>query len=380
MASSLHVLQVIDDATVGGGQQHVLLLARGLKERGFAVTVACAGTGYLVDELQKSSIPVVPIALSNRVSVTQIFRLARICRERRIDVLHTHGGTAGLWGRLAGIWGRVPVRIHTHHGLHALHWNRSVKAMVAQGVEFLLKYMTSSVICVSEGEARLGVRHKVVDRRNCVVIRNGIELKNFENLQHSQDVRREFGFLSDHIVIGTVGRFHVQKGYEYLVGAMPAILKEHPQTRFLLVGEGELLETIRASIASQGLSDNVVLTGARYDIPKLLGSMDIFVLPSLWEGFPLSLLEASAAGKALVATDVEGNNEIVKAGVNGLLVPSRDSGALARAIGELISNVSIRRSMGERAREIAGTSYSGEIMIDSIAALYRQCHETKQKT
>ena len=181
-------------------------------------------------------------------------------------------------------------------------------------------------------------------------------------------------------MIGTVGRFHVQKGYEYLVGAMPAILKNHPQARFLLVGDGELLETVRAAIASQGLSDKVVLTGARYDIPKLLGSMDIFVLPSLWEGFPLSLLEASAAGKALVATDVEGNNEIVKAGINGLLVPPRDSGALARAVGELISNVSIRRSMGERAREIAGTSYSGEIMIDSIAALYRQCHETKQKT
>ena len=377
MASSLHVLQVIDDATVGGGQQHVLLLARGLKERGFAVTVACAGTGYLVDELQKSSIPVVSVALSNRVSVTQIFRLARICRERRIDVLHTHGGTAGLWGRLAGTWGRVPVRIHTHHGLHALHWNRSVKAMAAQGVEFLLKYMTSSVICVSEGEAHLGVRHKIVDRRNCVVIRNGIELKDFENLQDPQVVRKEFGFLSDHVVIGTVGRFHIQKGYEYLVGAMPAILRDHPQARFLLVGEGELLETVRAAIASQGLSDKVVLTGARYDIPKLLGSMDIFVLPSLWEGFPLSLLEASAAGKALVATDVEGNNEIVKAGINGLLVPPRDSGALARAVGELISNVSIRRSMGERAREIAGTSYSDEIMIDSIAALYRQCHETK---
>ena len=374
------MLQVIDDATVGGGQQHVLLLARGLKERGFAVTVACAGTGYLVDELQKSSIPVVSVALSNRVSVTQIFRLARICRERRIDVLHTHGGTAGLWGRLAGIWGRVPVRIHTHHGLHALHWNRSVKAMAAQGVEFLLKYMTSSVICVSEGEAHLGVRHKIVDRRNCVVIRNGIELKDFENLQDPQEIRKELGFLSDHVVIGTVGRFHIQKGYEYLVGAMPAILRDHPQARFLLVGEGELLETVRAAIASQGLSDNVVLTGARYDIPKLLGSMDIFVLPSLWEGFPLSLLEASAAGKALVATDVEGNNEIVKAGVNGLLVPPRDSGALARAVGELISNVSIRRSMGERAREIAGISYSGEIMIDSIAALYRQCHETKQKT
>ena len=374
------MLQVIDDATVGGGQQHVLLLARGLKERGFAVTVACAGTGYLVDELQKSSIPVVSVALSNRVSVTQIFRLARICRERRIDVLHTHGGTAGLWGRLAGIWGRVPVRIHTHHGLHALHWNRSVKAMAAQGVEFLLKYMTSSVICVSEGEAHLGVRHKIVDRRNCVVIRNGIELKDFENLQDPQEIRKELGFLSDHVVIGTVGRFHIQKGYEYLVGAMPAILRDHPQARFLLVGEGELLETVRAAIASQGLSDNVVLTGARYDIPKLLGSMDIFVLPSLWEGFPLSLLEASAAGKALVATDVEGNNEIVKAGINGLLVPPRDSGALARAVGELISNVSIRRSMGERAREIAGISYSGEIMIDSIAALYRQCHETKQKT
>ncbi len=380
MANSLHVLQVIDDATVGGGQQHVLLLARGLRDRGFGVTVACAGSGYLVDELQKSSIQVVPVALKNKVSIGQIFRLAGICRERRIDVLHTHGGTAGLWGRLAGVWGGVPVRIHTHHGLHALHWNRSVKSMAAQGMEFLLKYMTSSVICVSEGEARLGVRHNIVDRRNCVVIRNGIALKDFESPADPQEVRKEFGFLPEHVVIGTVGRFHIQKGYEYLVGAMPAILKNHQLARFLLVGEGELLETVRAAIASQGLNDKVVLTGARYDIPRLLGSMDIFVLPSLWEGFPLSLLEASAAGKALVATDVEGNSEIVQVGVNGLLAPPRDSGALAHAIEELISNVAVRRHMGQRAREIARSSYSSETMIDSIAALYHQYHETKQKT
>ncbi|MEX1275127.1 MAG: glycosyltransferase family 4 protein [Bacteroidota bacterium] len=378
MDNSLRILQLIDDATVGGGQQHVLLLSRGLKARGFNVTVACAANGYLVHELHKLSIPVVPIALSNRISFGQLFRLKILCKELRVDVLHSHGGTAGLWGRLAGMWSKVPVRIHTHHGLHALHWNRSLSAIAAQGVERLLKRSVSSVICVSEGEARLGILRKVIDPRNCVVIRNGIDLQDYEHLSDPQSLRKEFRLLPDHIVIGTVGRFHVQKGYEYLIRAIPIVLEQHPNARFLLAGEGELLESVRSMIASSGLAEKVILTGARYDIPNFLGSMDIFVLPSLWEGYPLSLLEASAAGKAIVATDVEGNNEIVRQRVNGLLVPPRDPDALACAIGELISDVALRNRLGASAREIARSSYSSELMIDSIATLYRKSYEANQ--
>lgn len=376
--NSLRILQLIDDATVGGGQQHVLLLARGLKARGFNVTVACAADGYLVNELQKCSIPVVPVALSNRISIAQLFRLKQLCKTLKVDVLHSHGGTAGLWGRLAGMWAKVPVRIHTHHGLHALHWNRSLKAFAAQGVERLLKRSVSSVICVSEGEARLGILRNVIDRKYCVVIRNGIDLHDYEHRSDPFSLRKEFGFLPDHIVIGTVGRFHVQKGYEYLIRAIPIVLQQHPHARFLLAGEGPLLESVRSGIASAGLAGRVIFTGARYDIPKFLGSMDIFVLPSLWEGYPLSLLEASAAGKAIVATDVEGNNEIVRHHVNGLLVPPRDPDALARAIGDLIADGALRHRLGASAREMARSSYSSDLMIDSIAALYRKSYEAKQ--
>lgn len=375
MAEPLRVLQVIDDSTVGGGQNHLLLLAHGLKARGFHVSVACAGSGYLVTELQKYSIVIHPVNLSNIISPKQFFQLKELCKKGHYAVLHTHGGTAGLWGRLAGVWAGIPVRIHTHHGLHVLHWERSLKAAAARASERFLKHFTSAVICVSEGEAQLGIRHRVVDRRNCVVIRNGIRLQDYDSLTDPVSVRKEFGLLPTHIVIGMVGRFHLQKGHTYLLKAIPQIVRHYPEARFLLVGEGELLESVCSGAEELGVKDKVIFAGARYDIPAILGSIDIFVLPSLWEGLPLSLLEASAAGNAIVATNVEGTNEIIRHDVNGLLVPPRDSGALGAAISRLIADESLRRRLASSAHSIAHSSYSNETMVDSVADLYRKSYE-----
>jgi glycosyltransferase involved in cell wall biosynthesis len=368
--SARRVLQVIDDATVGGGQQHLLLLARGLAKRGFEISVACAPEGYLVEELRKERIPCFSIVLRNRVSLESFSKLKAIIKEFNPTILHTHGGTAGLWGRLAAVRGRIPIRLHTHHGLHSLHWRDGARRRAALLVERLLKHITTCSICVSQGEARLGFSHGVLDTERTVVIPNGIEIEKYSSNLDRRVVLEEFGFQEKEIVVGMVGRFHLQKGYEFALRAMPDILSSHSQVRFLLVGEGELLPEMRDLAARLGVGQFVRFAGTRYDVPRLLQAMDIFLLSSLWEGFPLTLLEASAAGKAIIATDVGGNNEIIEAECTGLLIPPRRSEAIAEAVRRLITDQSLRDRLGEAAREKARRQYSAEKMIDATTELY----------
>jgi len=370
VSNAQKVLQVIDDASVGGGQQHLLLLARGLTNRGFDVSVACAPEGYLVEELRKERIPCFPMILRNRFDLDSLWKLTSMCRRLKPNIIHTHGGTAGLWGRLAGVWGGVPIRIHTHHGLHSLHWRAGVRRRTALLIEQLLKRTTTCSICVSQGEARRGVEYGVLDNERTVVIPNGIEIEKYASHLDRHLVREAFGFQENEIVVGMVGRFHLQKGYEYALRAMPDILSRHPHVRFLLVGDGELIPEMRTLAVQLKVDQFVRFTGTRYDVPRLLQAMDIFLLASLWEGLPLALLEASAAGKAIVATDVEGNNEIIEPERTGLLIPPRRSEAIAEAVGRLVTDPALRMCLGEATCEKARRQYSAEKMIDATAELY----------
>jgi len=368
----MRVLEIIDDASVGGGQQHVLLLAEGLKEKGVHVTVACEEKGFLVDALRERGIPMASVTLRNNLDVRSVLHLWNVCRREKFDVVHTHGGTAGFWGRLAGTLARVPVRIHTYHGLHTVYNTNAFVRYFYLVAERALLWITTKVITVSDADYQLGFRYGLVTERKATVIKNGIRTESFVTTTNREERRREFAFHPSHVVIGMVGRFHLQKGHEYLIEAMPKVFNGHPEARFLLVGEGELLERCRRKVSELALDGCVRFAGARYDVPELLAAMDIFVLPSLWEGLPLTLLEASSAGKAIVATDVEGNRELIQDGVNGFLVPPRDPESLATALARLLENEQLRTALGMRAKAIALEEYDAKRMVDTIADLYRQ--------
>ena len=372
----MKILELIDDADIGGGQRHVLLLADGLRRHGIDVSVACAPQGYLVDELRRKTIPVLAVSLANSFRPGQLLKLIRLLRDGGYDILHTHGGTAGLWGRLAAIIAGVPVSIHTYHGFHSAYRKNPLARWILTSIERILLLATSHIICVSQGDYELGKRLRLLKPKKSTVILNGIEVERFSSASGRERIRAEFGSTHSHVLVGTVGRLHVQKGLVYLLEAASVALKRNHSVKFVLVGDGPLKKVLREKAERLGIEDSVHFVGARQDVPDLLAAFDLFVLPSLWEGLPLVLLEASAAGKAMIATAVDGTKEIIQDGVNGMLVPPENPDALAEAILKAASDDAMRNTLGSKAREIAKATYSIERMVEQTMNLYSQVSRT----
>lgn len=357
------ILLVIDEASVGGGQQHVLWLAEGLDQKLFDVSVACSPRGYLVDELVKRGIRHYPVSMSNIPNPFAIRACRDIIREYAPGIVHTHGGTAGVTGRLAALLVPATRIVHTYHGIHYLHDSRIFRRALFGRTEKALGRATDRCICVSQRDLEIGTKAGILVPERTTVVLNGIATQPY-------DFERSYS-ATDRPVIGTIGRLHPQKGHRFLIEAAGDVIARYPGARFQIVGDGELLGDLRARVAKLGLSGHVTFLGSRTDIPALLKQMNLFVLPSLWEGLPLVLLEAMASSLPIVATAVDGVTEIVQDRVEALLVKPRDPGALAHAMLLLLGNSAISEQLGHVAKRTVVERFGVERMLRETEDVYR---------
>ncbi len=367
----IRVLQMIDEASVGGGQMHVLLLSKYLDKTEFDVTIATEPQGYLVDEANKIGVPTLPITISNSFSVKTLVEMKRQFQQTDFDILHTHGGTAGFWGRAAAMLNRLPsVRIHTYHGLHYLSEAYEGRKSFRIADRLALPF-TTRVICVCKSDLQKAMAAGIATEKKGVVIYNGIEVETFSHQTKRKELRQTLGVQENEIVVGTVGRLHRQKAQDILLQAFKKVLDQHPNVRLWIVGEGELRSGLERLAHDLGIGERVNWLGGRTDIPELLSAMDVFVLSSLWEGQPIVLLEAMASGKPVVATNVDGIPEIVENGKSGLLVEAGEVGPLALAMEQLILHPQLREEFAARGKDRISEEFTARHMAGRIAQLYR---------
>jgi glycosyltransferase involved in cell wall biosynthesis len=195
-------------------------------------------------------------------------------------------------------------------------------------------------------------------------------VERFNPEKNTTDIRKEFSLEEDDIVIGFIGRIVTAKGLEYLLDALPYLKGEFKSIKLLIVGEGSLVEELKERAKKNNIFDNILFTGKRRDIPEILASINIFVMPSIAEGFPNALLEAMAMGKPIVTTEVGGIPEIVKNKFNGLLVPPRDTVSLSKAIKELISNDQLAAKLGQAASNLVHDNLSIKAIAQKWQSLY----------
>ncbi len=376
LSKKIRVLELIDDASVGGGPIHVLLLASCLDRRAFDVTIACESRGYLVDEAVKRGIRALPIEMGNRLRARTLKSVVRLLGDFEFDILHTHGGTAGFWGRVgSALAGKPLVRIHTYHGMHYL--NEYTQPFTAWGKTLLERSLlkwTHRAICVCESDYRKGLDAGIVTEEKGVVIPCGIPLSKYQQHAQRDRLRAEFGVDDSTIVFGHVGRLHAQKGQRYLLDAFRTVTAEHPHAALWIIGEGELRGELMGFARDLGVESAATFLGARTDIPEILSAVDVFVLPSLWEGQPLSVLEAMAAGKPIIASRVDGIREILVDGVNALLVPAANAEQLAEAMMRVIQNRELATRLSTAARETLPETFSAETMAIRIGDLYQKIY------
>jgi glycosyltransferase involved in cell wall biosynthesis len=364
------LLIVITLAEPGGAQTAVAQLLPGLADE-LDVIVAARGPGPLVDAARASGIPFVELVHMRRDldpvhDVLAVVELARLCRRLRPDIVHLHSSKAGALGRAAAALTRVPVRVFTVHGWAFAAYGGAVGRLYL-GIERSLRRLTTCVVCVSDSARELGVRTRACRSEQAVVIHNAVDVSSFPVSRRGEDVPR----------IVSVGRLAFPKDFSTLIAALVRIEAEWAAA---FVGEGPLHAEIAGELERTGLGRRVELLGSRDDVLDLLAGADIFVLSSRSEGFPVSVLEAMAAGLPVVATDVGGVSEAVRHGETGLLVPANDPGALAEALDCLVQDPELRLRLGSAGRERVRQHFDVVPFRRAHLELYRRLLASRPET
>jgi glycosyltransferase involved in cell wall biosynthesis len=292
--------------------------------------------------------------------------LVRLARECDARVLHVHGYAAADFGRLAARRVGAGLVLHEHFADPGMP--------VYQGwADRLLAPLTDRAIAVSGSTRDFLIHERFVPPDRVRLIWNGAPLDEFApvSAERAQAARRSLGLAPDAPVVGSIARLSLQKGHRYLVEAAARVLASRPDARFLIAGDGDQMEPLRARAATIGITDRVVFAGHRTDVPDLLGAMDVFAISSLYEGTPLALFEAMAAGKAIVSTAVDGCREVLEDGETGLLVPPADAEGLAQAILRVLANDGLRRGLAARAR-LASRRYDVRTCVEEMQQVYEE--------
>jgi len=373
---TVRVLQVIGGSQFGGAIWVVKSYVDALQEHGCAVTV-CTSVERAADVFRAAGCEIVSIPEMVREihpprDMVALIKLARVCREGRFDVVHTHTSKGGMLGRAAARLARVPVVLHTVHGF-AFHESssRASTAFYAT-LERAAARLSDRVITVSDYHRLWALRLHIASPRRIVTIHNGISRSRLIASRTRADLRRELGLDDDDIVIVSIGRLAEQKGLETLVHAMPDVVRRDGRVRFVLVGEGPIRTELEAQVRVAGLASVVRFLGFRTDIGDILNASDLVAAPSLWEGLSISVLEAMAMGKPIITTDIGSNLELVDDGVSGLLVPPGEAGPLGEAILRVVADPAMAARFGEAAKDRFERGFTEQVMKDSLWNLYDQ--------
>lgn len=367
-ARRIKVMLLTVGLDVGGTEAHVLELASRLAPGRYRVTVCgLKSGGSLAGELRARGIPVVTLGGRGKLDARVVVRFAGLVRRERPDVIHAFLFRANLLARVVGKLCRVPVVISSYHELELLRARRYAL------LDRLTWHWSAAMSCCSDAVRAFILSRVGGDAARYVTLPFGVDPGRFREGPGTD--RRELGLPSEGPVIGTVCRLvEPTKGLSVLLQAFAELTGKPGQEscRLLIVGDGPARGQLECLASRLGIVRQVLFAGLRRDVPRLLPLLDVFVLPSLYEGFGIAILEAMAAGRPVVATAVGGVPEFVRSGETGLLVPPDDPAALARAIQEVLARPAWAATLARRARDSVRSRFAIDAVVRQHEDLYEQ--------
>lgn len=389
----LGVMHIILNLDIGGAQEVVRTLVKYMIREGHRPIVCTFKDGPLRQEIEQLGVPV-EILPDRRYSILtphrfalEMFRIRKelilLIRKHQVQVIQTH--LLQSLDFLAATLRFMPLApsiywtVHNYNftlrseDLPRFHWLLRPKQIVYRLLWHLLIHWIDGVIAVSE-EVQDAILKNIgsITENKITVISNGVDLERYREPIDKQLIRKTLGLAEDAKLLLVVAMLREQKGHHYLIEAASRVVPQFPDLHILIVGDGVLKEDLIAQTKHLGLQEYVHFLGIRDDIPRLLAGSDTFVLPSLWEGLPMSLIEAMASALPIVATEVSGSKQVMVSGVTGLLVPPGDSQRLAEAILEVISHPQWGTEMGRAAQERVEKEYSAVKQVREHITLYHQ--------
>lgn len=369
MNQPINILQCIRQGQVGGGETHLLSLMENIDRNKYNPVVLSFTEGPMVDALRKMGIHTEVIYTEKPFDVSIWGKVAAFAKPYKFALIHAHGTRAAsnlLWTAKRQ---HIPL-VYTVHGW-SFHKEQSplVFNLRVMG-ERLITKLSSTNISVSKSNQESG--RQEISNFQSVVINNGIDQLKFNPATVTSTVRQELNIPDNVTLIGFVARFTEHKQPLLLLRAFAKAIAQNTQLHLLMVGEGDQRQEGEALAKQLGIQEHVTFSNFRADVPQVLAAIDVYVLPSIWEGLPIGLLEAMAMAKAVIGTNVDGTREIIRHTQNGLLVQGADiASSLAESICQLAAQPQLRDALGQQARADIIHDFSAAEMTRQIEQVYQ---------
>jgi len=364
----IHLLHIISRLPIGGAERLLIGILRNLDRNRFVSIVCCIqDRGELADEVESLGIPVYALNfLSSGGYDGKIVPAVRdIINANNINLVHTHLYHANLYGRLAAFKEKIPAISSVHNTYTKRKWYRHV----------INQYLAKKTYAITAGSSDIKrdlISYDRVPDNKIYLLPNSIDTKQIRSPLSTTEAKKTFGFENDDFVIGNVGRAVQQKGQNLLLLAFADLLKNNPdiKIKLLLVGDGPLLQKLKEIALSLKIIDRVYFAGNIRSLATAYKAMDLFVMPSLWEGLSLAMLEAMAASLPVIATDVGGARDVLLDSQFGVLIPPNNHPALAAALNHLLRNADQRKRYAISAKERVNTNYDINSLTQKLSLLY----------
>ncbi len=380
----IRVCHIITKMVYGGASLGTLHLVECLDSARFESTIICGtqseAEGSLLEKAGNWEFKVITISeLVREINpirdLKAFLKLITIEKKNKYDIIHTHGSKAGVVGRSAAALSRVPVILHTVHG-----WGLKVGGLITRtlyrSIERILASFTTKMLFQTESDMKESYNYKIGRQRQYILIGNGIKLASFfkYNKRIAMKIKDELKIVNKKVV-GTVGRVSAQKNPMGFIDIAQKVMRDKSDVVFIFGGGGEMLEKMQKRVRKLHLEDNVMFLGVRKDIPELISTFDIFILPSRWEGMPRSIIEAMASAKSVIVYEISGIREIVDHRVNGFIVPVNDTADFAEKIVLLLNNSQLRQNMG-RLSKLKAKEFDFDNVVARTESLYLKLSES----
>jgi glycosyltransferase involved in cell wall biosynthesis len=360
----MKILHINTERTWRGGEQQTLNLLVGLKERRIASHLVCQAGGPLEAKAERAGVAVFPITMRGEIDLAAAFRIRRLINRHRYNIVHCHTSHAHTLAFLASI-GTGVTRLVTRRVDFSILRHSFLKL---SGLKY--RWMADYYIAISRKIKDVLIGDGIPERR-IFVVHSGIDPQRFQQAT-GEPLAAEFDIRKHQQVVINVAHLAGHKGQKFLVQAIPQVLAQLPDTRFFIVGQGELMDELKQTASELGLEQQLVLTGFRRDVADFYRIADLFVMSSVQEGLGTAVLDALAMAKPVVATDTGGLPEIIIDGKTGRLVAPADPAALAQGIVEMLTRPKAAQAMAEAGRDMVQKRFSIDAMVENNIQVYKK--------
>lgn len=380
----MNICHVITRLIIGGAQENTVLTCRGLVEKGHRVTLISGpetgAEGSLWSAAEKSGAQLIRSPhLFRAVRPAHDYRAARsltsIFRELKPDVVHTHSSKAGIVARYAAHRAKVPVVVHTVHGMSFNRTQSWLTRLVYRVLESLAAKWTDGFVSVADSMTRQSVSAGIAEEKRFRTVRSGLETENFApELSVKRNLRADWGLAESDVVAGTIARLFENKGYDEIIAAMPEAVRREPRLKFVWIGDGPHRARYLQRVHEMGLQDRVRLLGliTPQEVAQAIRGFDMLVHASRWEGLPRAVVQALLSQVPAISFDNDGAPEVVIHNETGLLVPYGDEKGLGDAMVRLAGDEGLRKRLGESGRSRCLAEFDWRRMVEKLDEYYRE--------